>query len=421
MKMKMPTGVVVSQPSRLAYNQAPSTPLNEMFPQACSSEHQVDEDDLADFLSNEFSSQTHRFNESLTTNLTEFMQGLQDLFVCASSSQDQSSWQTEPVPDPVYTRILATIEMYAAAHPGPDPAHYRCGTNHPQYIGSDDPQIISMLQHDDYNWKKSSPVINNLPYWDIPNQGDTCRNGQYTKWNQYPMVFEEPSIQYSETAKFEYQNQPLVCSPKCQLVAPLQITHYEIMKQLIVDEETVALDIQTIHTEKCVITVTSSNLHVIEVVKPPVCTATSTIESVPTAGMEILPSAVGTKPPEVAKLDTLIACVSKYEHFQSEELYYVYTEGTVMGIVQILITYLSLLRLSSNYCATYSSDNPNVGSGRVEGHPDPYNLTAREKQRFHVKNKWWVSTYGWDSHCSGIKTLVSPQGLLYSLQTNVLP
>ena len=49
MKMKMPTGVVVSQPSRLAYNQAPSTPLDEMFPQACSSEHQVDEDDLADF------------------------------------------------------------------------------------------------------------------------------------------------------------------------------------------------------------------------------------------------------------------------------------------------------------------------------------------------------------------------------------
>ena len=38
MKMKMPTGVVVSQPSRLAYNQAPSTPLNEMFPQACSND-----------------------------------------------------------------------------------------------------------------------------------------------------------------------------------------------------------------------------------------------------------------------------------------------------------------------------------------------------------------------------------------------
>ena len=228
-------------------------------------------------MSNEFSSQTEQltqaiftFNESLTTNLTDFMQGLQDLFVCASSSQDQSSWQTEPVPDPVYTRILATIERYAAAHPGPDPAHYRCGSNHPQYIGSDDPQIISMLQHDDYNWEKGSPVINNLPYWDIPNQGDTCRNGQYT-------------------------------------------------------------------------------------------------------------------------------------------------EVTGIGIIRILITLLSLLRLSSNYCAR------NVGSGRVEGHPGPYNLTAREKPRFHVKNKWWVSTYGWDSHCSGIKTLVFAQGLLYSLQTNVLP
>ena len=80
MKMKMPTGVVVSQPSRLAYNQAPSTPLNEMFPQAWSSEHQVDEDDLAALLSNEFGSQTEQltqaiftFNESLTTNSTDFI------------------------------------------------------------------------------------------------------------------------------------------------------------------------------------------------------------------------------------------------------------------------------------------------------------------------------------------------------------
>ena len=32
---------------------------------------------------------------------------------------------------------MATIEIYAGAHPGPDPAHNSCGSNPPQYVCSD--------------------------------------------------------------------------------------------------------------------------------------------------------------------------------------------------------------------------------------------------------------------------------------------
>ena len=179
-----------------------------------------------------------------------------------------------------------------------------------------------------------------------------------------------------------------------------------------------ALDIHTLSTEKCVITKTTSNLHVIAVTKPHMFTTVSTVEFVPTTGMTILSSDVEIKPPEVAKLGTSIAYMSKYKHFQSEELH---AEATVMGIVQLLLMLLSLLRNNGNYCATYSSKNPNVDSDRVEGHPDPYNLAASEKPRFHVSNKWWVSTYGWDSsYVQELKLLLSGQRLPYSLQTSVL-
>ena len=83
---------------------SPSTPLTEMCPQACISENQVDQVDLAAL----FSLQTEKLQQAIFTlgesfknNLTDLIQGLQDLFMCASSSQDQPSWQTQPVPDPV--------------------------------------------------------------------------------------------------------------------------------------------------------------------------------------------------------------------------------------------------------------------------------------------------------------------------------
>ena len=446
MKMKIQTEVVVSQPSGLAYNQAPSTPLSEMFPQACISENQ---DDLAAL----FSVQTEKlqqaiftFGESMKTNLTDLMQGLQDSVMCASSSPNHSSWQTQPVPDPAYTRILATIERYAAAHPGPDPAHYSCRrSNPPQYICSDEPHAMrnqlslcrptfNEFQHVESDTRCSGDFLNRTVcqkvkhpstrshYTRPPVTGeawqvyhDMLENvASLEGWTQMEIIKLLPpprSIRYPGVE--DIVNHPVVITtqpsqssiilseifPKDQLVAPpltQQVAHSEVLKELIVDEETVALDIHTLHTEKCVITVTSSNLHAIEVIKPHICTTVSTVESVPTTGMAIVSSDVEIKPPEVANLDTSIACVSKYKHFQSEELH---AEGTVMGIVQLLLILLGLLRNSSNYCATYSFKNQNVDSDRVEGHPDTCNLAASEKPRFHVNNKWWVSTYGWDSYC----------------------
>ena len=445
MKMKIQTEVVVSQPSGLAYNQAPSTPLSEIFPQACISENQ---DDLAAL----FSVQTEKlqqavftFGERMKTNLTDLMQGLQDSVMCASSSPNHSSWQTQPVPDPVYIRILATIERYAAAHPGPDPALYSHGSNPPQYICSDEPHVMrnqlslcrptfNEFQHVESDTRCSDDFLNRTVcqkvkhpstrshYTRPPVTGeawqvyhDMLENAASLEgWTQMEIIRLLPpprSIRYPGVE--DIVNHPVVITtqpsqssiilsetfPKDQLVAPpltQQVAHSEVLKELIVDEETVALDIHTLHTEKCVITVTSSNLHAIKGIKPHICTTVSIVESVPTTGMTILSSDVEIKPPEVAKLDTSIACVSKYKHFQSEELH---VEGTVMGIVQLLLMLLGLLRNSSNYCATYSFKNQNVDSDRVEGHPDTCNLAASEKPRFHVNNKWWVSTYGWDSYC----------------------
>ena len=123
----------------------------------------------------------------------------------------------------------------------------------------------------------------------------------------------------------------------------------------------------------------------------------STTEPVPKAGMAVLPSAVGSKPPEVAELDTLYACVSIQKHFQSEELC---AEHTVLRVVLTLFLFLSLFWISSNCNDTYCSKSPTEGSERAEGQPDPFNLRDRSEPKFHLKNKWWVSKYGWD--CYGL-------------------
>ena len=122
----------------------------------------------------------------------------------------------------------------------------------------------------------------------------------------------------------------------------------------------------------------------------------STTEPVPKAGMAVLPSAVGSKPPEVAELDTLYACVSIKKHFQSEELC---DEHTVLGVVLTLFLFLSLFWISGNCDDTYCSRSQIEGSERAEGQPDPYNLRDRRELKFHLKNKWWVSKYGWDRYC----------------------
>ena len=121
----------------------------------------------------------------------------------------------------------------------------------------------------------------------------------------------------------------------------------------------------------------------------------STTEPVSTAGMAVLPSAVGNKSPEVAELDTLYACVSIQKHFQSEELC---AEHTVLGVVLTLFLFLILFWISSNCDDTYCSKSPTEGSERAEGRPAPYNLRDRSEPKFHLKNKWWVSKYGWDCY-----------------------
>ena len=122
----------------------------------------------------------------------------------------------------------------------------------------------------------------------------------------------------------------------------------------------------------------------------------STTEPVSTAGMAVLPSAVWNKSPEVAELDTLYACVSIQKHFQSEELC---AEHTVLRVVLTLFLFLSLFWISSNCDDTYCSKSQTEGSERAEGQPDPYNLRDRSEPKFHLKNKWWVSKYGWDRYC----------------------